>query len=127
MKKCPACELNYIQNDEEMCTVCLQEHEHRNFDGRLERKTFLYMGLHSGQQIEFLYNPKVKATIATDRTVTFEGKEWTMQALMDHLSDRYHLNLTNGSGFEMFRYDDQDKNLYLRWERYYREKNPSGN
>ena len=123
MKKCPVCELNYIQEDEEMCAVCLQEHENRNFDDRLERKTFSYMGLRNGQQIEFLYDPKVKATIATDRTVKFEGQELTMQALMEKLSDRYNLNLTNGSGFEVFRYDDQDKNLYLRWERYYREKN----
>ena len=116
MKKCPKCELNYINDEDELCDVCKGEILGSQ-NTKQGRKTFAAMGLSKGQQIEFIFHSEVKATIYSNDTVWFESKEWHLTPLMEHLSKRFKLGLTLGSGFEAFRYDEQDVNLYKRWER----------
>ena len=113
LKKCDICELNYINLHEERCQSCTP----KTTDHNLDRKTFQSMGLDVGQEIFYIHDPKIKVKITGERTVLFEGKEWYTTPLVAELYKRAGKNPTIGSGFECFKIDDHDKNLYLRWER----------
>ncbi len=121
MKKCPRCELNYIQDNEELCSVCQKEKSPQNSkDGA---KNFYGMGLKYGDTIEFIFNPVFKPTIYSENTVWFEDKQWHLTPLMQELCKRQKIRTNFGSGFEVFRFDNNDYNLYNRWNRY----NPASN
>ena len=112
-KICPICELVPISDNEERCSVCSP----KVADTHNDSKTFYSMGLAMGDTIEFILEPKYKAVISGERTVRFENKEWRLTPLMQYLGGKIDKKLTTGSGFECFRYDDRDKNLYTRWEK----------
>jgi len=86
------------------------------------KRTFTSMGLNSGDVIEFLFEPKFKATISGERTVNFEGKEWLLSALGIELYERIERRVTFGSVFDVFKYDDKDRNLNDRWRRFNQQK-----
>ena len=116
MKKCPKCELNYIKDDEEICSICKEQIFPSS--SKSDSKTFYSMGLKYGDQIEFIYNTEFKPTIYSENTVWFEDKEWHLTPLMTELCKRTKMRTNFGSGFEVFRFDDKDISLYTRWNRY---------
>ena len=116
MRKCPRCEINYMRDNEEICSVCSGKVSPRT--SKSGSKTFYAMGLKNGDIIEFIFNPGVKAKIDGESTVWFEEKEWHLTPLMKELCKRTGIRDNFGSGFEVFRFDNQDCNLYDRWNRY---------
>ncbi len=80
-------------------------------------KTFYSMGLKDGDIIEFTVDPQYKATVSGERTVMFENKEYFLTPLAYLLLKRIGQDIQIGSGFEVFRFDNKDKNLYSRWDR----------
>jgi len=84
-------------------------------------KTFYSMGIKDGDTIEFTLDPQYKATVCGERTVMFENKKYFLTPLGVVLlqrigkSEEYARSL--GSGFEVFKFDNQDNNLYARWQR----------
>ena len=119
MKKCPKCDLNWIQDDEEICQECHPKISNHKEDS----KDFYSMGLKTGDEIIFILEPKYKAKICSDRKVIFEGNEYSVTNLAYKLglkigmSKKQAINTSLG-GFGCFKYDDEDKHLYERYERY---------
>jgi len=96
--------------------------------GQIKRspiKTFSSMGLKNGDVIEFVRDPQFKAVVSGDRTVSFENKEWLLSPLAWYLCEKIGQHCGYGSGFEAFRYDNKDSNIYTRWDRM-NNKNYSG-
>jgi len=114
MKKCPQCELNYIQDADELCPTCQPTITDTNAD----RKTFYSMDLKSGDIITFVHAPSITATVTGERTLSFENKhDWHITPLQVELCKRHNIKILYGSGFSAFAYDKHDKNLYHRWHR----------
>jgi transcriptional antiterminator len=86
-------------------------------DMKERTKTFYEMDLKDGDKIQFIFDPKITAKIVSERTVLFDGKEWNMTPLMQELCTRTKQKTTYGSGFEVFKFDDKDPTLYVRWYR----------
>lgn len=80
-------------------------------------KTFYSMGIKDGDVIEFILDPQYKATVCGERTVMFENKEYFLTPLAFLLLKKVGHEYQLGSGFEVFKYDNKDKNLYSRWDR----------
>jgi len=78
-------------------------------------KTFYSMGLKDGDTIEFIPDPQFKAIVSGERTVMFEEQEYLLTPLTNMLCERIGHRTNIASGFDTFRYDDQDRNLYMRW------------
>ena len=85
------------------------------------RKTFYSMGIKNGDIIEFTFVPQYKATVCGERTVMFENKEYFLTPLgvllLQKVGQSEEQARQLGSGFGVFKFDDNDKNLYDRWER----------
>jgi hypothetical protein len=82
------------------------------------------MRLKDGDEIFLIRDPNVKAYICGSRIVKEkDGIPMTITALATILHDRYHLGPTHLGGFEYFAFDDQDKNLYDRYNRIINELN----
>lgn len=83
--------------------------------------TFPSMGLNKGDQIIFNYGDNLKATVSGNRTVIFENQEYFLTPLAKILAQRAGLSEQEaqniGSGFDVFKYDDQDITLRARWVR----------
>lgn len=84
-------------------------------------KTFYSMGMKDGDIIEFIHDPQYKATVCGERTVLFENKEYFLTPLGVMLLQRYGQSEEQarqlGSGFEVFKFNNEDNNLYSRWQR----------
>ena len=119
MKKCSKCDLNWINDDEEFCSECCP----KILNHKSDNKDFYSMGLKTGDEIIFILEPKYKAKICSDRKVIFEGNEYSVTnlayklALKIGMSKKQAINTSLG-GFGCFKFDDKDKHLYERYERY---------
>ena len=81
------------------------------------KKTFYDMGLQDGDEIKFISNPTHRAIICGERVVMFQGKQWFLTPLTYHLYEQSGEKCTHGSGFSAFQFNDDDRDLYARWER----------
>lgn len=64
MKKCPKCELNWIQDNEDICYLCepqIPQHKEKAI-------TFYDLGLKVGDYITFTKDEKYKAKIISEKT-----------------------------------------------------------
>ena len=115
MKRCPKCELNWIQDDEELCAVC----EPHISDQKANAISFFDLGLKCGDYLVFTKAPQYKAKIIGARTLLFEDKEYTHTKLGVLLLKRIGNPKAEqlGSGLGVFRLDEQDKNLVYRYFR----------
>ena len=120
MKRCPKCELNWIQDDEEICYLC----EPHIPDTKANAITFYELDLKSGDVIEFTKDSRYKATIIDERTLRFENENYTHTKLGVLLLKRIGNSKAEqlGSGLGVFKYDDQDKNLVYRYLRLHDKK-----
>jgi len=81
-------------------------------------KDFFTMGLKIGDEIFLIKKPELKAIISGAKAVTYNGGDpMTITALAKILFERHNLGKANLGGFEYFAYDNQDKNLYDRYNR----------
>jgi hypothetical protein len=118
-RKCPRCEDNYITEEEELCRICIADSMPKQ--RKQPNKTFYGMGLRLGDVIEFIHDKKYTAVISGEDTVRLDGREMNITQAMYELYTRIGKKCTIGSGFEVFRFDDQDPNLYSRWDRLNKE------
>lgn len=115
MKKCPKCELNWIQDNEDICYLCepqIPQHKEKAI-------TFYDLGLKVGDYIIFTKDEKYKAKIISDKTILFENEEYRItppgQLLLKRIGNPKYMQLT--SGFGVFKFDNQDRNLVYRYLR----------
>lgn len=115
MKKCPKCELNWIQDNEDICICC----EPKLSATHEKAITFYKLGLKCGEYITFTKDPQYKAKIIDEMTLLFEDKEYKItplgQMLLKRIGNPRYEQL--GSGFGVFKYDEQDRNLVYRYLR----------
>lgn len=92
-------------------------------DKKAQIKTFYSMGLKDGDVVSFTLDTNYKATVCGERTLMFENKEYFTTTLARILALKIGKNEQDArniacGGFGCFKYDDEDKHLYERYERY---------
>ena len=104
----------YAPSEEELAEKAKAE-ENRQ---KAPNKDFHTMGLKDGDEIFLIKKPELKAVIVGPKAVSFNGSEPdTITGVAKMLFEQYNLGKANLGGFEYFAYDDQDKNLYCRYNR----------
>ena len=106
-----------IYNEKYIATTTQTQQQQTKQFKKSPFKTFYSMGIKDGDVIEFTLDPQYKATVCGERTVMFENKEYFLTPLAFLLLKRVGHENQLGSGFEVFKYDNKDKNLYSRWDR----------
>lgn len=107
MKKCPRCELNYIEDDEEMCDVCyetIERNENPKYDRRIMAKNEVGEDkIHNGitatqifQSVRYLtYKYGEYSIYDTDNTMSY-------RSILNKLKTRFHyakIKYNCGAGF----------------------------
>ena len=115
MKRCPKCELHWIQDNEDICVCC----EPKLSTKHEKAINFCKLGLKVGDIIEFTKDKQYKAKVISENTLLFENEEYRItplgQKLLKRIGNPNYAQLT--SGFGVFRFDEQDRNLVYRYLR----------